>query len=426
MPGAERSRVTKLPVCLVGCGGMGTRHVTGFAALQRIGLSNVDLVAVCDLREDNAQRAADDAERLLGRRPAVHTSMDAAIADPAVAAFDIVTEAWSHLNVALPALEGGKHVLCEKPLALTVRSCQAMIAAAERGGAVLATAENYRRDPPNRLAKAALKAGLLGHVHLMNQFHVGGDDRIIITPWRHMKDKGSIALDMGCHLADIMQYHLGDFASVSGTGFIAEPVRRRREKPEKDLPSYWARLREMPETMEPTGEDSIVATYTMSSGALCQITYIPSGPGERWISRSIHGRAGSLAMPRDRTGGRLSLRTADGTLETDGIQALLPDFALDEVTSRLFDGAISYDVPFANSDAALMAIEIHDFADAVLTGRAPEVGGHEGLTAVAAVLAAFESGLAGRPVTMTEMLEGKVTAYQDEIDAAIGLAVAAE
>src|SRR5262249_47957257 len=150
----------------------------------------------------------------------------------------IVTEAWTHLAVALPALEAGRHVLCEKPLALTVRSCKALIEAAARGGAVLATAGKYRRDPPNRLAQAALEAGLIGHIHLMSQFHVGGDDRIIITPWRHMKDKGSIALDMGCHLTDIMQFHLGEIDSVSGVGMIAEPLRKRRDKPEKDLPAY--------------------------------------------------------------------------------------------------------------------------------------------------------------------------------------------
>lgn len=416
---------SKVSVCLVGCGGMGGRHVTGFAALEKTGLSNVELVAVCDIREDNANRAADDAERLLGKRPKVYTSMEAAIADPSIQAFDIVTEAWTHLNVALPALAAGKHVLCEKPLALTIRSCKALIAAAERGGAVLATAENYRRDPPNRLAKAALDAGLIGHVHMMNQFHVGGDDKIIITPWRHMKDKGSIALDMGCHLTDIMQYHLGEIAGVSGTGLIAEPIRRRREKPEKDLPSYWARLMEMPEQVTPTGEDSLIATYTMTSGALCQITYIPSGPGERWVSRSIHGRDGSLAMPRDRTGGKLILRRADGSFETDDIRSLLPDFALDPVTERLFGGAVAYDLPFSDSDAALMAIEIHDFADAILSARKPEVDGFLGMTAVASVLAAFESGVSGRPITMAEVLDGSVSTYQDEIDLSLGLLRAA-
>ena len=134
---------------------------------------------------------------------------------------------WSsHVPVVVPALEARKPVLCEKPLGLTVRACQAMIDAAARTGTMLATAENYRRDPPNRLAKAVIDAGLLGHLHLMSQFSVGGDDRIIITPWRHMKDRGAIGMDMGVHYTDIIQYYLGEFDSVQGHGFIAEPVRR--------------------------------------------------------------------------------------------------------------------------------------------------------------------------------------------------------
>lgn len=413
--------VSKLPICLVGCGGMGRRHITGYAALEKIGLSNIELVAVCDIRRENAERAADDAEELLGTRPAIYTDIEAAISDAGVAAFDIVTEAWTHLAVALPALEAGKHVLCEKPLALTVRSCQALIDAATRGGAVLATAENYRRDPPNRLARAALDAGLIGHVHLMNQFYVGGDDRIIITPWRHMKDKGSIALDMGCHLTDILHYHLGPVESVSGRGMIAEPLRRRRAKPEKDLPSYWARLKEMPESVVPTGEDSILGTFQMESGAQAQITYIPSGPGHRWVSRSFHGRGGSLSLPRDRTGGQVTLSCAEGDFTSDAIRQMLPQFALDPVTERLFNGQVAYELPFSDSDAALMAIEVHDFAEAVLSGRPPEVDGELGLAAVASVVAVFESGLAGRPVTMDEVLSGAVSTYQDDIDEGLGL-----
>jgi predicted dehydrogenase len=398
---------------------MGTRHVAGFAALQRSGLSNVDLVAVCDVREDNAQRAADEAERSLGRRPAIHTSIQSALADPSIAAFDLVTEAWTHMAVAMPILEAGRHLICEKPLALTVRSCQALIDAARRSGSVLATAENYRRDPPNRLTRAAIDAGLLGHVHLMEQIAIGGDRTIIITPWRHMKDKGAIGLDMGCHYADIIQYYLGEIESVSGLGFIAEPTRYRREKPEKDLPSYWARLKEMPETVQATGEDSLIATYRMKSGVIAQITYLPSGPGNRWYQRTVHGREGSIEAPHDRTGHEVILRRRSGAVSGEALRRELPGFELDELTARIFDDKVVYSLPEGGADAALIAIEIHDFADAILTGRSPEVDGHLGLTAVAAVLAAYESGIAQRTVTMDEVLSGKVSAYQDSIDAGI-------
>ena len=400
---------------------MGLRHVLGYAALVGTGLSNIDLVAVCDLRPEQAARAADAAEARLGRRPRIHAAMQDAISDSAIAAFDVVTDVASHVPVVVPALEAGRPVLCEKPLGLTVRACKAMINAAARSGTILATAENYRRDPPNRLAKAAIDAGLLGQLHLMTQFSVGGDDKIIITPWRHLKDRGAIGMDMGVHYTDIIQYYLGEFESVQGSGFIAEPMRHRRMEPDAKLrppPDAAA----MPDAIEATGEDSVVATFRMKSGVLAQLSYVPSGPGKRWYQRSLHGRLGSLEIPRDRTGGAPVLRRADGVLSGRALLAELPDFALDAVSARLFGAdAVEYEIPFATADAGHIAIELHDFAAAVLGNGAPEVDGTGGLTAVAALLGAYESGRLGRAVTMDEMLSGRVSAYQDELDHAMGL-----
>jgi predicted dehydrogenase len=398
--------MNKVPVCLVGCGGMGSRHVQGFAALQGSGFSNVELVAVCDVRADNAERVAGEAEAALGYRPKVLASIAEALADPGIAAFDVVTEAFSHLSVVLPALEAGRHVLCEKPLALTVRSCRALIDAAKRGGAVLATAENYRRDPTNRLAKAVIDSGVLGPIYLMVQQMVGGNDRIIITPWRHFKDKGAIGLDMGAHLTDIVQYYFGDFEAVYGKGFIAEPVRRRQAKPEMQTEAYLKRFAEIPEQVTATGEDSFVATYTMASGLAVQ--------------RTVHGQNGSLEIFNDRTGKAPILHLESG--DTTG-RALADKvgFKLDALTEKLYGPDIAYEKSWAETDAGLLAIEIHDFAGAIMEMRPPEVDGWGGLTAVASVLAAYESGLLGRSVRIEDVLESRVSGYQDDIDAELGL-----
>lgn len=412
----------RVALCLVGCGGMGSRHLIGMEALATSGLSNIDLVAVCDVREESAQRAANDAERMLGRRPTVHLSIGAAVADPDVVAFDVVTEASSHLAVTLPALEAGKHVLSEKPLGITVRSCRAMIDAASASGAILATAENYRRDPPNRLVKAILDAGLLGDVHLIQETRVGGDDRIITTPWRHLKDRGAIGLDMGVHLTDLFQYYAGAITSVYGLGFIAEPVRRRRDAPSRALAAYAENFARMPAEVVATGEDSLLALYELASGARAQLTYVNSGPGHRYFGRSIHGRLGSLELAKDRTGHPPVLRRASGELVGREILAEVPGFELDELSSRLFGAhGVAYDLPDGRADAGGLAIEIHDFASAILDGGRPEIDGYDGMTAVAGVLGAYESGLLSRSVSMGELLDGSVSTYQDEIDATLGL-----
>ena len=73
----------KVQLAIVGCGGMGGRHLLGLKELYDSGLSNVELVAVCDLRRDNAEYLADNAERLLGQRPRVFENMTAMVAQVA-------------------------------------------------------------------------------------------------------------------------------------------------------------------------------------------------------------------------------------------------------------------------------------------------------------------------------------------------------
>lgn len=120
-------RPNRLPLCLVGCGGMGRRHLSGYAALTRAGLWRADLVAVFDVRKEAAEAVADEAERLLGNRPRVHTELAGVLDDENIAALDVVTDPSTHHAIAVPALESGRHTLCEKPLGLTVRACQAML-----------------------------------------------------------------------------------------------------------------------------------------------------------------------------------------------------------------------------------------------------------------------------------------------------------
>jgi len=128
-------------------------------------------------------------------------------------------------------------------------------------------------------------------------------------------------------------------------------------------------------------------------------------------------------VPRDRSGQPLTL-----TLRRDGRDvaldeaeqlALVPDFALDPTTAALFGGArlASYTLDFPTVDANLLAVELADFADAILADRAPEVGGEEGLRALAAIYAFLEAERAGGAVAIDRVLRGEVKTYLDELDA---------
>jgi predicted dehydrogenase len=408
--------VNRLGTALVGCGRMGRRHLRAYAALRAAGLDRFSIDAVCDARPEAVEQGADLAAELLGKRPAMFDDHEALIASGSVEALDVVTDPATHHLVVCPALRAGLHVICEKPLGLTVRACQEMVDAADASGSVLATAENYRRDGPNRLAKAVIDSGLLGRLHLMIEHNVGGSDAVIITPWRHKAEGGPIALDMGCHYADIVRFYLGELESAYGASFIAEPLRRL------DPSSAQPAGESAPDGfIEATGDDSLVAVLRARSGVLVQLAYLPSGPGRQYVQRSLHGSAGSMTVPRDRTGGPVVVQLADRTLSGAELRSRIGGFRLTDAAARFLgpDGT-EYDLAFAEIDAATIGIELDDFALAISEHRAPEVDGRGGLLAVATVWAIAESQAAGRAVRIAEVADGTLAAAQRDVDLALG------
>jgi predicted dehydrogenase len=142
---------------------MGRRHLRGMAALLRSSACNMELAAVCDLKREPAELLADEARELLGTRPPVFTDLAEMVrAVPDLEAADVTVESGFHHAVAVACLQAGLHVLCEKPLAVTVRGCNLVIETARRAGRILSVAENFRRDPIRRLARALIEDGAIG------------------------------------------------------------------------------------------------------------------------------------------------------------------------------------------------------------------------------------------------------------------------
>ncbi|HEX5502131.1 MAG TPA: Gfo/Idh/MocA family oxidoreductase [Thermomicrobiales bacterium] len=416
---AERVRLA-----IVGCGGMGRRHLAGLAELARTDHNNVALVAVCDLNERNAEALADEARVLLGQRPRVFRDMTTMAREAeGLEAADCTTDTGSHHAVAAALLDLGLHTLCEKPLALTIRGCDRVIAAAARSGKILSVAENYRRDPINRLARALLDAGAIGARQFIMETSVGGRDNLFITPWRHQKLSGALTLDAGVHNADILQYYCGDAATVYGQVRLYEPVRVKRDTAGPGgFYQQWADT--LPDTVAATGEDAMFGAITFESGALGQWVGHYAGHGQPFHHRMVFGTRGSLAAPGDRNGRPLRLTLDDGTDIADGrILDYAPDYRLEPAAAALFGGerVWTYEFDFPTTDRKIIALEYHELAGCVRSGAAPEVDGAVARRDVALVYALFESDRAGRPVTLAEVESGAVDAYQREIDEHLGL-----
>ena len=411
-------------LAIVGCGGMGRRHLAGLAELSRTAHMNANLVAVCDPNHDNAESLADEAHELLGERPAVFGDAESMVRQvDGLEAADCATDTGSHHAAATQLLELGLNVQCEKPLALTMRGCNRIVDAARGSGRILSVAENFRRDPMNRLVKALLDDGAIGQPQLMIESDVSGRDSILITPWRHMKLTGTITLDAGVHNADILQYYFGDAASAFGQVRLFERTRVRRNT--EGPGGFYARwAANMPESIEATGEDAIFGLITFANGALGQWTNHHAGHGEPLHQRLVYGTRGSIRAPGDRNGRPVHLFQSDGTEIADQrVLDYAPSYRLDPVAATLFGGERPwrYGFDFPAIDRKLLALEYYELATCIRTGAQPEVTGEVARRDVALVYALFESDRAGRPVSLDEVESGAVDAYQREIDTHLGL-----
>ncbi len=137
---------------------------------------------------------------------------------------DICTPNDTHRSIALAAARAGKHVLCEKPMALNAWEAREMLEAAEDAGIKHMVAFNYRRVPALVLAKQLIHAGRLGRIHHFNAVYY---QDWLVDPhspivWRHHKDvAGSGAHgDMHAHLVDLARFLVGEFEAVNGAAEI--------------------------------------------------------------------------------------------------------------------------------------------------------------------------------------------------------------
>ena len=419
----------KIPLAIVGCGGMGHRHLYGLAELQNAGLSPFELVGACDPNLDNANSLADQAAERLGTRPQPVKDLAELASVGEIQAIDITTLPAHHHTVAIEAMERGWHALCEKPMGLTSRACKLMCEKAQETGRGLSVAENYRRDPINRLAKALLDQGIIGQPRLMLHNTMGGGDRMLISVWRHQKNASGVLLDVGTHFADIMEYFLGRAETAYAQTRLHEKI-RKNPIAGKDVSSnspggvYERWQKDMPAEFEATAEDAAYATILFQSGAVAQYIEDHAARGEGLWKRSIHGGLGSLDLPGDRSGRRLTLHLEGADpVDDQTLLDLVPDHRLNETTAALFGGdrLFEYDFPFPETDRKLIAVEYAELGTCIREGRQPEVDAEQGARSVGLSYSLMESQVAGRALSVAEVYDDQINAYQAEINAHLGI-----
>ncbi len=204
------SALSLLRFAVLGFGNIGQRHAQHIAAQ-----SGAALTAICDTDRSKRQMASGNYPQI----PVFESLEDLLISGNKADVLCVCTPNGLHAAHAIAALEAGLHVVVEKPMALSVAECDAMIAAAKKANRQLFAVKQNRYNPPVQAVKTLIENGQLGKVFLVqvNGFWNRNDAYYSQSSWRGTKE-----LDGGClftqfsHFVDILYYLNGPVTAAQG------------------------------------------------------------------------------------------------------------------------------------------------------------------------------------------------------------------
>jgi predicted dehydrogenase len=291
--------VSEIGVGLVGYKFMGRAHSNAYRQVAHF--FDVDprprLVAIAGRDEAGVKAAAES----LGWE-GYETDYRDLIARPDVQLVDVSTPGDTHKEVVLAALEAGKHVICEKPLANNLAEAREMLAAARKAGTVAVVNYNYRRVPAVQLAKRLIDDGAIGDVRHWRAVYLQDwiNDPNFPLVWRLKKElAGSGALgDIAAHITDLGLYLVGPITEVVGTmsTFI-------KERPVATAQGGGAGLAAASgaEMGEVTVDDATTFLARFASGATGTFEATRLAPGRRnYNSFEVNGSKGTLVFNLER------------------------------------------------------------------------------------------------------------------------------
>ncbi|MGH8824779.1 MAG: Gfo/Idh/MocA family protein [Jiangellaceae bacterium] len=371
-----------LGIGMVGYAFMGAAHSQAW----RNAPSFFELALVPDLAVIGGRNraAATTVARRFGWRD-VETDWRALIERADVGLVDVCTPGDTHAEIAIAALEAGKHVLCEKPLANTVAEAEVMAAVAEAAqatGVRSMVGFTYRRVPAVTLARRLVADGRVGDIrHVRAQYLQDWiTDPEAPLSWRLQKDRaGSGALgDIGAHIVDLTQFITGE--RITGVSGLLETFVKERPLPESSSGLSGVAGTERGEV---TVDDAAVFLARFSGGALATFEATRFAAGRKNTIRiEINGSAGSLAFDfEDMNVLQVYDHTADP--ETAGFTRVLVTEPVHPYVSAWWPAGhlLGYEHSFTHQAVDLLT--------AIAEEREPEPSFADGL-AVQRVLAAVE------------------------------------
>ena len=379
---------TPLKVGLLGAGGITNSHLPAYLEHP----DRVKLTAVCDLDESRAQAQAKKAGV-----EAVYTDLDKMLREADIDAVDNCTFHPAHAPLCIAVAEAGKHVLVEKPMAITVQECRDMIAAADKAGVTLMVAQDLRYSREAAATKRFIDDGKLGDIisartHLLAprlpRVERGGSpagyDR-----YADAEQGGGVMQAVQVHHIDLLRYYVGNVKRVTGV------------------------TRSLGTRMVNGAEDLVVAILEFENGA---VGYLFSSPGEAPEDKT--DMAASAIKHSDReymvygTAGTIH-SSPESVEEHHHFGRILFAPIADQPVDRLnyFDRRRWIHPPFEPIDTSGTGLpsvkpfvnEILHFEECIRTGKEPISSGRDNIETVKIIHGIFESSRTGKAVNLDDL-----------------------
>ncbi|WP_286152688.1 Gfo/Idh/MocA family protein [Sporofaciens musculi] len=342
-----------LKVGIIGCGTIAqVRHIPEYAANE-----NCEIAAYYDIKTETAEKMAakyggkvyTDLEELL------HSGVDAV---------SVCVANAMHASISIRALEAGLHVLCEKPMAVTLEECEAMAEAAKQNNRKLMIGQNQRFAQAHIKARELIRKGAVGKVLSFDtRFEHSGPEAWSgqANPWFFDKKRsvfGAMA-DLGVHKTDLIHYLLGE--PITKVSAILSTVDKRY--PDGTLISV---------------DDNAYCIYQTKSGVTGTMHVSWTQYGEECNSTIIQGSEGML---RCYTDSRYTLILERKGGETEKFELDTVGTNEEQTSGKLFNSGV-----------------IDRFADCIIKDTVPPSSGEEALKAMRVVFAAEKSSQTGEVI----------------------------
>ncbi|WP_139994173.1 Gfo/Idh/MocA family protein [Paenibacillus paridis] len=360
----------KLKIGIIGCGGIANqKHMPSLAKLSHMG----EMVAFCDVIEEKAQKAAQD----FGSEGAkVYVDYKKLLEDESIDVVHVLTPNLQHSYITVDALEAGKHVMCEKPMAINSIEAKKMVDAAKRTGKKLTIGYQNRFRNDSQILHKACREGDLGDIYMTKAHAVR---RRGVPTWGVFLDKeqqgGGPLIDLGTHALDLALWFMDNYKPKSVSGSV---YHKMADKFEGNMMGAWD-----PERYDV--EDSAFGFIKMENGAtiFLEASWILNTTDAKEAMTTLCGTEGGAEMKASSTFGK-----------SDVIFNSAKHGQLVE-TKPSFSGGIAYFGPGAEDDGVK---EARQWLDSIINDTEPLVKPEQAYVVTQILEAIYKSAETGKVV----------------------------